>query len=501
MRMRFFWSLMFVATTTAQLNFGPSSSSTSAPNAPGQDLKTRNNFLQDIFGTNQGGNNFNQGGNNFNQGPNNFNQGPNNFNQGISNSNQGGNNFNQGISNSNQGNSFCCCVPLNDQCGDPLGRYIEELDLVGDGLINPRLKPIEEEATKRTSQSSASIITRIVNKPNVAETAPLTTCPSGQKACCYDPSVDQSFLGRSCISPGSSQVGRFENVHYGCNERVVSSRKECGTRNFPAPSRNLQHGEASPGEFPWTCLILDGNNDFIGSCAIIPNDSSNNNGRGTRKVVTAAHKLKNVQQNEFLKIRVGEYDASGFSSPETFRHEEYTVRRILPHPQFNAGRLSNDIAIVYTDRDINVNQPNVNTACLPSCSNQFGHQFNNGTGTRCWVAGWGKNAIDGSFQMIQHKVDLPLVENNSCNNRLKSALNRQRAGSGNRFSLSQSEICAGGQVGKDACTGDGGSPLVCQGLSGRWTVVGLVTWGVGCASDVPGVYARMSHFTQWIDQN
>merc|ERR1712213_66031 len=46
---------------------------------------------------------------------------------------------------------------------------------------------------------------------------------------------------------------------------------------------------------------------------------------------------------------------------------------------------------------------------------------------------------------------------------------------------------------KDACTGDGGSPLVCQRLSGRWTVVGLVTWGVGCASDVPGVYARMSH--------
>merc|ERR1712107_786586 len=25
--------------------------------------------------------------------------------------------------------------------------------------------------------------------------------------------------------------------------------------------------------------------------------------------------------------------------------------------------------------------------------------------------------------------------------------------------------------------------------------------GGGCASDVPGVYARMSHSTQWIDQN
>merc|ERR1711993_79308 len=183
---------------------------------------------------------------------------------------------------------------------------------------------------------------------------------------------------------------------------------------------------------------------FIGSCAVIPNDSSNNNGRGTRKVVTAAHKLKNVQQNELLKIRVGEYDASGFNPPETVQHEEYTIVRLLKHPQFSAGRLSNDIAILYTDRDINLNKPNVNTACLPSCRDQFSHQFNNGTGLRCWVAGWGKNEVDGSFQFIQHKVDLPLVENNSCNNKLKNALNAQRAGSGNRFSLSQSEICAGG---------------------------------------------------------
>merc|ERR1711972_954183 len=28
----------------------------------------------------------------------------------------------------------------------------------------------------------------------------------------------------------------------------------------------------------------------------------------------------------------------------------------------------------------NLNKPNVNTACLPSCRDQFGHQFNNGTG-------------------------------------------------------------------------------------------------------------------------
>merc|ERR1719328_278012 len=81
--------------------------------------------------------------------------------------------------------------------------------------------------------------------------------------------------------------------------------------NSPGLASPCWRPRAGAGKFPWTCLVLNQNNDFIGSCAVIPNDSSNNNGRGTRKVVTAAHKLKNIQQNELLKIRVGEYDASG----------------------------------------------------------------------------------------------------------------------------------------------------------------------------------------------
>ena len=202
-----------------------------------------------------------------------------------------------------------------------------------------------------------------------------------------------------------------------------------------------------------------------------------------------------------MKVRVGEWDASGFKSPEQFDHAEYTVVRILKHPQFNANRLDNDLAILYTDRDINLNNPNVNTACLPSCDNQFDFLFSNGTGVRCHVAGWGKDEVDGQFQFIQKKVALPLVPSSSCNSALKRALNNQRRGVGDRFQLDASEVCAGGEIGKDACTGDGGSPLVCQAQSGRWTVVGLVTWGVGCASETPGVYARISYFRNWINAN
>merc|ERR1712013_647158 len=315
--------------------------------------------------------------------------------------------------------------------------------------------------------------------------------PAGESQCCcvpQDEQCDDPFAGEDLVGLG-----------------LIDPRKKplnsINTRNYAAPVSGLSHGQASPGEFPWTCILLNQNNDFLGTCAIIPNDSSNNNNVATRKVVTAAHKLKSLEQTDLLKVRVGEYDASGFNAPEVQSHEEYTVTRILKHPQMSNTRLSNDLAILYVDRDINLNHPYVNTARLPSCADQFDHQFSNGTGVRCFVAGWGKDEHDGSFQFIPKKVDLPLVNDDQCEASLQTALNAQRPGAGDRFRIHPSEICAGAEVGKDACTGDGGSPLVCQAKSGRWTVMGLVAWGVGCASDLPGVYVRMSYFKDWIDAN
>lgn len=374
----------------------------------------------------------------------------------------------------------CCCIPDSEECAADITE--SELDLVGLGLINPR----------------------IVNRP--APASPSTSCPAGSRVCCRasaGPTVDMSVFGRSACVPPTRVVS--EPWVQGCQEtqvygETITGVKACGTQEF-SPVADLGHGETSPGEFPWSCLILNQNNDFIGSCAIIPNDSANKNEQGVRKIITAAHKLNDVQSSDVLKVRVGEYDASGFKAPEAEVHEEYTVTRVIKHPGFNPGRLSNDIALLFVDRNINLFHPYVNTACLPSCDEQFDFQFSNSSGVRCWVAGWGKNEFDGSFQFLQRKVDVPLVNSAQCNVDLKTALNGQTSGAGDRFSLDQSEVCAGGEVGKDACTGDGGSPLVCQAKSGRWTVVGLVAWGVGCAEQLPGVYVRVSQFRDWIDTN
>jgi len=405
---------------------------------------------------------------------------------------EGGGEFGGGVPRSDD---YCCCIPYNQQCQ---GQIQEVVDLVGSGLIDARAKP----------KPQGSISTRIVNRPSAKEntnakqtTDPqgyVRTCKIGEKPCCIqNDEIDLGVFGRSCVTP------KIERWSQGCNERLRSSSsvKTCGTRGYNRPLSGLDHAEASPGEFPWTCLLLNQNNDFIGTCALIPASSSNDNSQGV-KVITAAHKLKALGEYDLLKVRVGEYDASGYNSrTEQQEHVEYNVTLIKKHEQFSARRLSNDLAILYVDRPISLNHPYVNTACLPSCDKQFDYRYFNGTGVRCWVAGYGKDEFTGDFQFIPHKVDLPIVDQASCQASLKSALNRQKPRSGNNFRLSPSEICAGGQEGKDACTGDGGSPLVCQAQSGRWTVVGLVTWGVGCASTVPGVYARISNFLSWIDRN
>lgn len=126
---------------------------------------------------------------------------------------------------------------------------------------------------------------------------------------------------------------------------------------------------------------------------------------------------------------------------------------------------------------------------------------------------------EGSFQTTLKRVDLTLIPRDECQSRLRQTR------LGNYFILDPSFICAGGQPGFDTCQvhiqqpsyvllilmiiellivfksqGDGGGPLVCVSRDNpnRYIQVGIVAWGIGCASDIPGVYASLEANRDWL---
>lgn len=67
-----------------------------------------------------------------------------------------------------------------------------------------------------------------------------------------------------------------------------------------------------------------------------------------------------------------------------------------------------------------------------------------------------------------------------------------------------SQVCAGSRnEKKDTCRGDSGGPLQIRHEHNvnMYSVVGVTSFGRGCGNiGVPGVYTRVSHFVDWIEE-
>lgn len=262
----------------------------------------------------------------------------------------------------------------------------------------------------------------------------------------------------------------------------------CGIRNqngidFKIVGNN--DNEAEYGEFPWMAAVIkrssnpapEENFSLCGGSLISPS-----------VVLTVAHCVSKYTAND-IKVRAGEWDSK--TTRERLPYQERNVANIISHKDFVAAGVFNDFALLVLETPMDKAE-HIGTVCLPDQGQTI-------ISKNCFVSGWGKNVFgsEGRYQDILKKIELPIVPVEQC----QAALRKTRLGSS--YILHDSFLCAGGEEGKDACSGDGGSPLVCPDPNNptRYLLTGMVAWGIGCGSqNVPGVYADVAKFRSWIDQ-
>ncbi|XP_073696136.1 transmembrane protease serine 4b [Garra rufa] len=154
------------------------------------------------------------------------------------------------------------------------------------------------------------------------------------------------------------------------------------------------------------------------------------------------------------------------------------VEMIVVHRDYS--RLSNDydIAMLKLTWPVTVGE-SILPVCLPP------HQLS--VKEMLVVTGWGLLKEKGELSSVLQKASVPLIDRSECS---KPSVYGPV--------ITPRMLCAGFLEGNiDACQGDSGGPLVY--LSSRWQLMGVVSWGVGCAREgKPGVYTDVSQLLDWI---
>ncbi|XP_042554088.1 serine protease 29-like [Dipodomys spectabilis] len=202
-----------------------------------------------------------------------------------------------------------------------------------------------------------------------------------------------------------------------------------------------------------------------------------------RWVLTAAHciRRRDVDPAAF-RVHVGDVYLYG-------GQQLLGVSKVIVHQDYVHWMLGSDVALLRLAEPVQCSN-SVKPVRLPSAS------LDAASLDQCWVTGWGAISLFSSLPPPYRlqEAKLLVVSNAVCEEKFHNATwHRFR---GRRF-IQEDMLCAGG-FGRGSCYGDSGGPLVCK-VSGAWTLMGVVSWGYGCALiDVPGVYARVQTFVPWV---
>jgi len=271
----------------------------------------------------------------------------------------------------------------------------------------------------------------------------------------------------------------------------VGASGECGTRYFegrysadPKSSGYIVGGsDAVRGSLPWQVSIrrsdVVDNSHWCGGTIIdkrwilTASHCLTRTIRGLGPVVAGEHTL-NLSEGSEQKIEV----------VQQFKHPPWD------HPSGIGPRnMENDIALLKLAQDIRYDKY-TQPACLPKLATE---NEDYKPGNMVIISGWGSTKAVYAHDPLQpttlQVAQVPLIADDVCKK-------EEYHGS----DITDSMICAGklGEGGVDSCQGDSGGPMV-MNVGGKYTVLGVVSFGEGCARpDKPGIYTRVARFDKWI---
>ncbi|XP_012590522.1 PREDICTED: acrosin [Condylura cristata] len=249
----------------------------------------------------------------------------------------------------------------------------------------------------------------------------------------------------------------------------------CGLRSLQGGARIVGGQDARLGAWPWMVSLqvytYHSNRRYHVCGGTLLN---------AHWVLTAAHcfaKKKNVYD---WRLVLGAREVVyGSSAPVKPPQQERYVEKIVLHERYLPSLEVNDIALLKVTPPVSCGRF-VGQGCLP--------QFRAGpprVPQTCWVAGWGRRVSPVLQEARVDLIDLDLCNSTQWyNGRVQST-----------------NVCAGYPEGKvDTCQGDSGGPLMCEDKAEHtFVVVGVTSWGVGCAhAKRPGVYTSTWAYLNWI---